>query len=255
MQVIAIIPARLASTRLEAKLIKDLAGKSVLNRTYEQALKSKLVTRVVIATDSEELFEHAKEFGAEVEMTSALHQSGSDRIAELAQKNPDWGIIVNVQGDEPFINPDDIDKAIEPFLHDPLLEMTSLYHSISDPEEIKNPNNVKVVIDQNNNALYFSRAAIPFERVQGSGLKALDDLALSPTPRAYKKHIGLYAYRRDTLIKLTSLPQSELEKLEKLEQLRALENGIKIKMLEVKSSPIGIDTEEDYQKALKLVGN
>lgn len=252
MQVVVIIPARLASTRLEAKLLKDLAGKTVLQRTYEQASQAKLVDQVIIATDSDEIYKVAEGFAAKVEMTSTEHQSGSDRIAELSKKNSNWDIIVNVQGDEPFINPDDIDKAIEPFINDPLLEMTSLYHLITDPDEINNPNNVKVVTDLNGHALYFSRASIPHKRAQGSGLKAQHDSAHSPQPTASKKHIGLYAYRRDALLRLTSLPQSELEKTEKLEQLRALENGIKIKMLEVSSAPIGIDTEEDYQKALSV---
>jgi len=240
MQVIAVIPARLASSRLEAKLLKDLGGKTVLQRTYEQALKAKLVNRVIIATDSEIIYQEAESFKADVEMTSADHQSGSDRIAELANNNQGWDLIVNVQGDEPFISPGDIDKAIEPFLHDPLLEMTSLYHLITNEDDINNPNNVKVVTDANNDALYFSRAAVPFKR----------DIS---APVAFKKHIGLYAYRREALLRLTRLPQSELEKTEKLEQLRALESGIKIKMLEVESAPIGIDTEEDYQKALKLL--
>lgn len=253
MKAIAVIPARLASTRLEAKLLKDLHGKTVLQRTYEQATQAKYIDKVVIATDSDEIFQIAKGFGANVEMTSTEHQSGSDRIAELARKNSDWDLIVNVQGDEPFINPNDIDKAIEPFLVDPLLEMTSLYHVIEDETEINNPNNVKVVTDLNGFALYFSRASIPYLRDQGSRLKAQGNNPQNLEPRTHKKHIGLYAYRREVLLRLTKLPQSNLEKTEKLEQLRALENGIKIKMLEVKSAPIGIDTEEDYKKALELL--
>ena len=236
MQVVAIIPARYASTRLECKLLLDLAGKSVLQRTYEQACKAKYLKQVIIATDDQRIFDHARSFGAEVFMTSLDHKSGTDRIAELAKQNPDWSIIVNVQGDEPMINPDDIDKAIEPFLHDPLCQMTSLYHCINDPDEINNPNNVKVVINANGEAMYFSRSVIPYE-----SCKAF-------------KHIGLYAYTRDSLLQLASLPQSELEKLEQLEQLRALDNGIKIKMLEVKSAPIGIDTVEDYKIAQELLG-
>jgi 3-deoxy-manno-octulosonate cytidylyltransferase (CMP-KDO synthetase) len=248
MQVVAIIPARLASTRLAAKLLKDLAGKSVLERTYEQACKAKLISEVIIATDSEDIYKHAKSFGARVEMTSPDHNSGSDRIAELAHKNQSWDLIVNVQGDEPFINPSDIDKAIEPFIHDPLLEMTSLYHQIKDESELNNPNNVKVVTDLNGFALYFSRSVIPFNRAAAS-------LQAPSNDTQYKKHIGLYAYRRETLLKLTRLKQSELEKQEKLEQLRALENGIEIKMLEVNSAPIGIDTEEDYQRALSTINS
>lgn len=274
MQVTVVIPARLASTRLEAKLLKDLAGMTVLERTYRQASQAKHVSEVVIATDSDEIYKVAESFGAKVEMTSADHQSGTDRIAELAKKNSDWELIINVQGDEPFINPDDIDKVIEPFLHDPLLEMASLYHCITDADEINNPNNVKLVTDLNGLALYFSRSSIPFNRDKANQLQSFPDtrLASSKEPELTgasmripenernavagssgvdcKKHIGLYAYKRDTLLRLSSLPQSELEKTEKLEQLRALENGIKIKMLEVASAPIGIDTESDYLKAL-----
>lgn len=239
MKVIAVIPARYASTRLPAKLLKEIAEKSILQRTYEQAKKAKLVDDVVIATDDQRLVEHALSFEAHAFLTSDDHQSGTDRIAELARKYPEWGVIVNVQGDEPFINPNDIDKAIEAFLHDPLLEMTSLYHYIDDEKEIANPNNVKLVTNANNEAVYFSRSAIPFDRDK-NGFKG------------YKKHIGLYGYRRETILRLSKLPQSPLEKLEKLEQLRALENGIKIKMLEANSKPIGIDTQEDLDKAVSF---
>lgn len=220
--IVIVIPARLASTRLPGKLLLEIEGKSILQRTYEQARKSKHAQRIVIATDNDEIYQSAKSFGAEVHMTSSEHQSGSDRIAELARLNPDWQIIVNVQGDEPFINPSDIDKAIEAFIHDPLVQISSLFHKINDPEAIKNPNNVKVVTDQNSYALYFSRAEIPYVRDAGQIITA-------------KKHIGLYAYRREALLALTQMPQSPLELSEKLEQLRALENGMRIKMLEVKS--------------------
>lgn len=247
MQTVIVIPARFASTRLENKLLLDLGGKSVLEHTYNQACKAKLATKVIIATDDQRIFDHAKSFGAEVYMTSIDHISGTDRIAELANKNPDWEIIINVQGDEPFINPNDIDKAIEPFIHDPLASMVSLYHEISDINEINNPNNVKVVTDANSNALYFSRAAIPFDREKGLG----PDVELRPPQDdIYKKHIGLYAYRREILLLLASLPKTKLETREKLEQLRALENGIKIKMLKTINAPIGIDTKEDYERAL-----
>lgn len=252
MQVVAVIPARYASTRLECKLLLDLAGKSVLQRTYEQACKAKYLKQVIIATDDQRIFDHAKSFGAEVFMTSLDHKSGTDRIAELAKQNSDWQIIVNVQGDEPLINPDDIDKAVEPFLHDPLCQMTSLYHCITDPEEINNPNNVKVVTNANGEAMYFSRAAIPSSKALGLQGSKGPLTAIQPYSLTAYKHIGLYAYTRDTLLQLAKLPQSELEKAEKLEQLRALDNGIKIKMLKVKSAPIGIDTAEDYQKA-KLI--
>lgn len=243
---VAVIPARYASTRLPGKLLLELDGKSIIERVYEQVSKAKLVDKVIIATDSEKIFEHAQKFGAEVYMTSVKHQSGTDRIAELALQNNDWEVIVNVQGDEPFINPDDIDKAVEPFNYDPQLEMLSLYHDLFDIAEIRNPNNVKVVTDINNNALYFSRSMIPHVRQKTDAELELD-LGL------FKKHIGLYVYRRDTLLTLSKLPATTLEKLEKLEQLRALENGINIKMISVTAAPIGIDTPEDFEQAKLLL--
>jgi len=241
-----VIPARYASTRLAAKLLRDLNGRSVLQRTYEQATQARLADEVWIATDSQEILEHAQSFGANVAMTRADHQSGTDRIAELALAHPDWSLIINVQGDEPFINPADIDKAIEPLTIDPLSQMSSLYHKLYELSEIKNPNNVKVVTDINNEALYFSREAVPHLR----GVSELELQELLKTKElSYQKHIGLYCYRRETLIQLSTLPQTKLEQKEKLEQLRALENGIKIKMIQVESAPIGIDTEEDLNKA------
>jgi len=245
--IVAVIPARYQSHRLEAKLLLDLAGKTVLQRTYEQVLKAQHIDDVVIATDDDRIIQHALDFGATAHLTSTKHQSGTDRIAELAKKNNSWNLIVNVQADEPFINPDDIDRAVEPFIHDPLLEMSSLYHTITEADEINNPNNVKVVTDINDMALYFSRAAIPYDR---DGASAYGNGA--PT---YKKHIGLYVYRRDTLLTLCSLEQTDLEQIEKLEQLRALANGIGIKMLEVSSAPIGIDTSADYDKALEFLSH
>ncbi len=244
-QTVAVIPARYESTRLPRKLLLDLGGKSVLQRTYEQVLKSKHINKVVIAVDDQRLYDAAKSFGAEVYMTSPEHQSGTDRIAELARQNPDWNLIVNVQGDEPFIDPKDIDKAIEPFVADPLLEMSSLYHEITELAEIESNANVKVVTDLNNHALYFSRAVIPYERDR---ILRGDKVGIK-----YKKHIGLYAYRRDTLLALAALPVTELERSERLEQLRALENGIKIRMVQVQSAPIGIDTEADYNAALSKI--
>ena len=242
LEAVIVIPARLKSTRLERKLLRQLGDKSIIEKTFAQASKSKLASEVYIACDDDELVEHCLKFTDNVRLTSDQHQSGSDRIAELAQKNRDWQVIVNVQGDEPFINPADIDKAIEPFIHDPKLEMLSLYHQITATEEINKTNNVKVVTDANDMALYFSRQAIPFKRDADS----LDDVI-------YKKHIGLYAYRKETLLALSSMPQSKLELSEKLEQLRALENGIAIKMIEVSSAPIGIDTDDDLQKAQDLL--
>ncbi len=238
MQKVIIIPARHASTRLPGKLLLDLGGKTILERVYDRASLATLADLVCIATDTDDIYQTAKKFCEHSYMTALEHQSGTDRLAELASKNQDWELIINVQGDEPFINPEDIDRLIELFKHDPKMQMASLFHKITDLEEINNPNNVKVVTDINDCALYFSRAAIPFDR-DSSGVGS------------YKKHIGIYAYRRETLMMISNLPRTKLESLEKLEQLRALENGIKIKMLETNYKPIGIDTQEDYQKALE----
>ncbi|NQY80912.1 MAG: 3-deoxy-manno-octulosonate cytidylyltransferase [Candidatus Caenarcaniphilales bacterium] len=238
---VAVIPSRYESSRLPGKPLLKLGEKTMIELVYEQVSKAKHLDEVIVATDNEEIYEHVKSFGGKVAMTSKEHKSGTDRIAELAKQNNDWEIIVNVQGDEPFIDPKDIDKSLEPFLHDPHLEMLSIYHHFDDFSEINNPNNVKVVTDINDFALYFSRSAIPCAR---------DGIAEN---YRYKKHLGLYVYRKDTLLNISALAESKLEKIEKLEQLRALENQIKIKMIEVQSKSIGIDTQADYEKALRLI--
>jgi 3-deoxy-manno-octulosonate cytidylyltransferase (CMP-KDO synthetase) len=240
---VAVIPARYESSRLKHKLLLDLAGKSVLQRTYEQVKQATSIDEVVIATDHEKIYEHARAFGARTFMTALEHNSGTDRISELAQKNSSWDLIVNVQGDEPFIDPQHLDLALQPFEFEPQLEMTSLYHEIGYQEAVL-PSNVKVVVNLNSDAMYFSRALIPMIR---------DDTKSRGTK--YLKHIGLYVYRRETLLELASLPASKTEQLEKLEQLRALENQIKIRMLKVAEPAISIDTREDYLQASALLKN
>ncbi|MCE2929688.1 MAG: 3-deoxy-manno-octulosonate cytidylyltransferase [Candidatus Caenarcaniphilales bacterium] len=239
-KIIAVIPARLSSTRLAEKLLLEIDGKSIVQKVYEQAKQSKLVSDVVIATDAQKIFDHAKSFGAKVEMTSSAHQSGTDRIAELAARNPDWDIVINVQGDEPFMNPLDIDAAVEPMLHDPTINMTSIYFETTDKAAMSNPSVVKLVTDNDNYAMYFSRALIPHDRDANNTI-------------TYKKHLGLYCYRRETVIMISnSIPKTNLEDYEKLEQLRALASGIKIKMVKAKASSIGIDTQEDYKNAIEI---
>ena len=240
-KIVAVIPSRYQSSRLPGKPLLKLGEKTMIQLVYEQVAKAKHLDELVVATDDSRIYDHVLSFGGAVMMTSAEHQSGTDRIAELTEKNSDWDLIINVQGDEPFLDPADIDRTIHPFLLEPNLEMLSIYHEISDESEILNPNNVKVVTDINDYALYFSRSPIPC-------LRDKSDMKLKA-----KKHLGLYVYKRDVLLTLARLPQSELEKLEKLEQLRALENQIKIKMIKVKSAAIGIDTEADYLKALELL--
>jgi 3-deoxy-manno-octulosonate cytidylyltransferase (CMP-KDO synthetase) len=239
MKKVAVIPARLASTRLAKKLLLEIDGKSIVQHTFEKASKAKLLDEVWIATDSQELVDHCKSFTNNVALTSDQHQSGSDRVAEMAEKNPDWSLLINVQGDEPFVSPADIDKVVEPFLHDPMLEMASLFHYFDkNQEDINNPSNVKVVTDLNNRAMYFSRSPIPYPRMD--------------TAYRYKKHLGIYAYKRETLLRYCSYARTDLEQKESLEQLRALANGINILMVEAQHNSIGIDTQEDYELALSM---
>lgn len=267
---VAVIPARYQSTRLPGKPILMLGEKSIIQRVYEQVQKSQLVDEVIIATDDERIYDRANAFGARVEMTDPHHKSGTDRIAELAHKHNDWSVIINVQGDEPFIDPADIDRVLEPFKHDPTTEMTSLYHDIYDLKAVSDPNNVKVVTDINDDAMYFSRSPIPHIRDLHVYLNLESDADLTAEhnlevfekklqdqelPSPHKKHIGLYAYRRDILLALSHLEQTTLEKFEKLEQLRALENQIKIKMIRTESEPIGIDTQKDFDDALAMIND
>ncbi len=244
MKKVAVIPARLASTRLEKKLLLKLDGKSIVQNTYEKAAQAKLLDEVWIATDSQELFDHCKQFTDNVALTSDQHQSGSDRVAEMAERNPDWDLLINVQGDEPFVSPADIDRVVEPFLHDPKLEMASLFYYFDNEaqetkEDINNPSNVKVVTDLNNRAMYFSRSPIPYPRQESD--------------YRYKKHLGIYAYKKDTLLRYCSYPRTQIEITESLEQLRALANGIDILMVEAAHNSIGIDTAEDYKLAQSMI--
>lgn len=226
-----IIPARYGSTRLPGKPLIKINEKPIIQWVYEKAIQSKYAGQVIVATDDERIFDTVKGFGGNVQMTSAEHQSGSDRIAEIIDKNPEIEIAVNVQGDEPLIKPESIDSSIELLLNDKNADIATLIRVIDDNEEVKNPNVVKAVIDNNGKALYFSRAAIPYERTQKEAV--------------FYAHIGLYAYRRESLLQMTKLPQSMLEKAECLEQLRALQNGMTIKTAVVDYKPVGIDTKED----------
>ena len=228
-----IIPARLASTRLKNKLLLEVNNKPVVQWVYESAKKAELASCVIIATDSREIFDKAKSFGAEVEMTSTEHKSGSDRIAEVAKRHPEFEYILNMQGDEPQITPDVIDSALNAIQKDES-DIVTLAREIKNKEQIESPNCVKCVFDKDNNALYFSRFAIPYAR--------------NFEFAKYYAHIGMYAYKKDALLKMTSLPQANIEKTESLEQLRALYNGMKIKIVLTDLNPTGIDTIEDFNK-------
>jgi len=241
MKIIAVIPARYASTRFPAKLMQDLGGKTVILRTYEAAQHSNLFDDVFVVTDSHLIFDEIVSNGGKAIMSIKEHESGSDRIAE-AVENLDVDIVVNVQGDEPFINTNALKKLIEVYKNDTKnkVDLASLMCEITEEDEINNPNNVKVVVDQIGFALYFSRSVIPYPREKNVGVR-------------YMQHIGIYAYRKQALLDFYSLPMKSLEASEKLEQLRYLEFGKRIKMIETSEKSIGIDTFEDLEKARKML--
>ncbi len=230
MKALCIIPARYASTRLPGKPLRDIAGKPMIVRVYERAVQAKRVQDVVVATDDERIRTAVEEHGGRAVMTRTDHATGTDRLAEVAEKMTDYDLIINVQGDEPLIDPTVIDALVEPFLADARLSMATAKTLLTDEEEIANPNNVKVITDLAGNALYFSRARIPYARNEGANVY---------------KHIGIYAYRRDFLLSYARMAQTPLERSESLEQLRALENGHRIHVIETDAVFIGVDTEED----------
>lgn len=237
---IAVIPARYASTRFPAKLIQDLGGKPVVVQTYLATVATHLFDEVLVATDHDIIFDLLKEHSVNVVMSSHHHESGSDRIAEVVQ-NIECDIVVNVQGDEPFVSKSNLESLIQVFENDvdSKIDLASLMFEIKDTEIINNPNNVKVVVDQNLKALYFSRSAIPFAR---------DGKSYVP----YYQHIGVYAYRKNALLDFTKWEMKGLEATEKLEQLRYLEYGRTIQMILTQHIGIGIDTKEDLEKAREM---
>ncbi|CAM3596313.1 3-deoxy-manno-octulosonate cytidylyltransferase [Flavobacterium saliperosum S13] len=241
MKIIAVIPARYASTRFPAKLMQDLGDKTVILRTYEAAMETKLFDDVFVVTDSDLIYNEIVSNGGKAIMSIKEHESGSDRIAE-AVENMDVDIVINVQGDEPFINKKPLEQVIEIFRNDAdkKVDLASLMFEIKDKSEIENPNSVKVIVDQQGFALYFSRSVIPYPREENVGVR-------------YMKHIGIYAFRKEALMDFYRLPMLSLEASEKLEQLRYLEYGKRIRMVETDHGSIGIDTLEDLQKARKLL--
>jgi 3-deoxy-manno-octulosonate cytidylyltransferase (CMP-KDO synthetase) len=240
--IIGIIPARFASTRLMGKPLANIGGKPLIQHTYENASHSRLIEKLILAVDDAKVASVARGFGADVIETPKEIASGSDRIAYVAKTYKEAEIIVNIQGDEPFIQPEMIDQAIEPLLFDKTIEVTTLIKQITSVKELHSPDVVKVVFDYNNYALYFSRSQIPFARNAISDAASLDIAD-------YYKHIGLYVFKRKALLKFTSLKQTDLEKTEMLEQLRMLENGMKIKVVETEYDSIGVDTQEDLKRA------
>lgn len=236
MNVIGVIPARYSSTRFEGKVLADILGKPMLQYVWERAKQALVLDDIIIACDDERVAGTAKEFGAHVVFTAKGHTSGTDRIIEVI--NPiDVKIVVNIQGDEPLIHPMMIDAVARSLLDNTKVSMATLMKKIEKPAEINDPHVVKVVVDKNNFALYFSRSAIPYYPVHSEAKELV-----------YYKHIGLYGYTKDFLFTYKNLPVSKLEKIERLEQLRVLEEGYKIKVIETKYETIGVDTPADLEK-------
>ena len=242
MRILGVIPARFASTRFPGKPLIDIEGKSMIQRVYEQALKAEKLDEVVVATDDERILLHVRSFGGRAILTADTHQSGTDRCAEVAEKLPGFEIIINIQGDEPFIDPRQIDLVCTCFA-DTGTELATLVKKIHSEDELFNPNSPKVVLNKQSEAIYFSRATIPYVRGK-------EDSEWLNTANFYK-HIGIYGYRVETLKAITLLSVSALEKTEALEQLRWLENGFRIKVAVTDIETSAVDTPEDLEKMLK----
>jgi len=237
--VVAVIPARYASTRLPGKALADLDGRPMIEHVYRRVSLARILSDVIVATDDLRIATRVKEFGGKVRLTKATHETGTDRLAEVAT-SLDCDVVVNVQGDEPLVDPRAIEELVAPFV-DSSVQMTTLYRRIHEPAELNNPNITKVVVDRGGFAMYFSRAPIPYVRDPRGGW-----------PPLYR-HIGLYAYRRSALMVLASLPPTPLERAESLEQLRALEHGIRIKAVETQYESFGVDTPEDLEQVRRLL--
>ncbi len=231
MRVLCVIPARYASTRLPGKPLRDIAGKPMICRVYERAVQAEKIEKALVATDDQRIFDAVKSHGGNAMMTSKDHPTGTDRLAEVAAAYEDMDVIINVQGDEPLIEPALIDELAGLFEDAPELMMATVMTELKDEEEARNPNNVKVITDKKGYALYFSRSLIPYPRNSGKA--------------PVFKHIGIYAYRREFLLRYAKLSPTPLEQAESLEQLRALENGYRIKVLKTDCRFVGVDTEED----------
>jgi 3-deoxy-manno-octulosonate cytidylyltransferase (CMP-KDO synthetase) len=234
--IIGVIPARYQSTRLPGKPLQTIAGKPMIQWVYEGAAQSRLIDEVWVATDDERIMQAVEGFGGRAVMTSATHQTGTDRLAEVAAGHP-CDLVVNIQGDEPLIQGAIIDQVVQPLIEDPSIPMGTAMTKETDPEALRDPSVVKVVPDGNGFAMYFSRSLIPYPRKEGD----------------FYRHIGLYVYRRDFLLKFHTLPAAPAEIMESLEQLRALHHGYRIKITEVNGRFIGVDTPEDLAAVRKIL--
>jgi 3-deoxy-manno-octulosonate cytidylyltransferase (CMP-KDO synthetase) len=237
-RVLGVIPARYASTRFPGKALVTLKNKPIVQHVWERASRARTIGELVVATDDERIAAACRDFGANVVMTRSDHLSGTDRVAEAAALT-DCGIVVNIQGDEPLIDPAAIDLAAQALIDDPMLQMSTLKRRLERMDEVSNPNVVKVVCGFAGDAIYFSRCSIPFNRGGDSGVEI-----------GYFKHIGLYVYEREFLLQYSSMPVGPLERAECLEQLRALENGHRIRVLETQYDSLGVDTPEDLQRVI-----
>jgi 3-deoxy-manno-octulosonate cytidylyltransferase (CMP-KDO synthetase) len=240
-QVVVVIPSRYAATRLPGKPLVNLAGKPMVQRVYEQAKLAQTVHRVLVATDDQRIVDAVRAFGGEARMTRSDHRSGTERIAEVAAHEP-GDVFVNVQGDEPLISPVAIDTAVAALLEDPPAPIATVATPIRHVPDIMDPNVVKTVLDFDSNALYFSRAPIPWVRDTQQKVHV-----------KYWKHLGLYVFQRDALLEYPTLPRGELEKIEQLEQLRWLENGWRIRVAEVEHDAVSVDVPEDVTRVEKLL--
>lgn len=240
-KILGVIPARYASSRFPGKALAQIDSRTMLEHVYERVSMSRYLTSVIIATDDERIETAARRFGARVQMTRDDHESGTDRVAEVASSQSDVELVVNIQGDEPLIDPAAIDAAVLPLLEERAIQMGTLKKRIEDPREISDPNVVKVVTDRFENAIYFSRSTIPYPRDGG-------DAGIT-----HYKHVGLYVYRRDFLLRYPSLAVGPLERAERLEQLRALENGFRIRVVETDYESLGVDTPADLERVNSLI--
>jgi 3-deoxy-manno-octulosonate cytidylyltransferase (CMP-KDO synthetase) len=248
-QIVAVIPARYDATRLPGKPLAEIAGRPMVEHVYRRAAAARGVDAVIVATDDERIAAAVRSFGGIAAMTRATHRTGTDRIAEVAARLS-CEIVLNVQGDEPLIDPEMIEQVIAPLVEDPLLDMSTACVPISDRADYANPNVVKVVMDRTGRVLSFSRSPIPHFRDSGSGIRDSKNPASPETriPNPVYKHVGLYGYRRTFLLTLAALPQTPLERAESLEQLRALEHGYRIHTVETTHDSIGVDTPEDLER-------
>ena len=242
MKILAVIPARYASTRFPGKPLISIAGKPMIERVWERARRASLVSQVIVATDDERIVKAVKSFGGEAVLTRADHRSGTERVAEVAVAHPDAEIVVNVQGDMPLIEPAAIDAGIEAVRSDGDVRVGTLAAPITNPAEIMDPNVVKAVLDFDGNALYFSRAPIPWVRDRGG-----------PVHAKHLKHVGLYVFRREALLEFATFPQGDVERIEQLEQLRWLENGYRIRVAETEYKSVEVDTPEDVKRVEQLL--